>query len=734
MNINVEDIEILAESSSLYVERLKDTFTREELYSHLKSILLKNYPEEAFPIISKSDDTIYIIFTGKIQTKLEGFAYHKESFEKMKDKFSEDFLDNFHKELYSLYEKFLENIGRDIYILDSAIRKFLIYIINDNRKLQNFGKSMFYVFNLIHNDISKNMSNFKELEFARYLLRGRLISNNITDLNFRAFLTDDEDNNFIVNLFSEYSSLIFPEDNAFQYKLTDQKDSSLDLNLQKSKNRIKELFNQLSGEIDKFSVIELIERLDKLDDVLKINIGALRGIKQYAEQKGQRKLKSFELSFLLNYIGHNIDKLLSNELLNEISKSLEKKKAIIPQKYLSKKIFRTEYDFEKIGNDMKNFYVSVFEPTILSKIVESMIEIWPITKYKPTTFEEARWVGLRGRTGNVFIIPDKKLEEKVIQNKNILLDFINNVSVLIYDIRGSSFMGFKLSNAKKEEEIRNKFQKRILNVVLKYGGFPIKDTGDGGIILFSSNSHELFTLFKQFRMGKQVIASDNLTLIEGDRVSHNAILCARDMVLESKNFVKENLKNYEDWFKQVEGFKLQYRGITYDELPPSIKRIFQVGIGIASGSPDKDVSFSINSFGEPDLTGNLVREANLFSKVREKDESTIIVDLRTFLSFLVSLEEFLPEDVMDGKFSQLLSDDIYFKEMMNWYNGIRGRYLIKKHNILINKVFAKGYLDEDEYVKDVKILEESIVGGSYKKIYDSKIEKERSVYKIIIKE
>lgn len=37
-------------------------------------------------------------------------------------------------------------------------------------------------------------------------------------------------------------------------------------------------------------------------------------------------------------------------------------------------------------------------------------------------------------------------------------------------------------------------------------------------------------------------------------------------------------------------------------LPPEFKALFRLGIGIASGKPGKDVVFTPNSFGDPDLT------------------------------------------------------------------------------------------------------------------------------------
>uniref|UniRef100_A0A7C4Y600 Uncharacterized protein n=1 Tax=candidate division WOR-3 bacterium TaxID=2052148 RepID=A0A7C4Y600_UNCW3 len=735
MQSGIEELEILAEYSSLYAEKIRNNFSKKELFEKVKKILYTRFKSENFPILEQNNDIIFLMLQAKLLTKIEGFLYHKEEFQKSMDSFSEDFLDNFQKELFFFYEEFLKNIGKDIYIFDAGIKKILIHIVTDNKRMQNLWNSLRKVIKNVHNNITKNYGRSKEIEFADYLLDGKILPVNLEEISFKTFLSDDKNINFICNIFNDFSNLIFPEktkNHQLESNINNE-ENALELVIDKTRKRIKEIFNQVVDELDKYSILEFTDRLEKINDILKSNIGALRGIKSHLDEKDKIKPKKFYLPVIYNYLGHDIEKFLTDDLLIEIFKTLEKKKIDIPSKYLLKRMFKTDYDLEGLRKEMVSFYKDVFEPTLYSKIVESMVEIWPLTKYKKVTIEEARWVGLRGREGGVIVLPNLKLKENIIKNKNVLSDFANVISVLIYDIRGSSFMGNKLNNAIKEEEIRNKFQERLLEIVLRYGGFPIKDTGDGGIILFSSNSNELYTTFVQYRMGKSDINREQLALLEGNTVAKNAVLCARDMVIEARNFVKDNLKNYEDWFKQVEGFKIQFAGITYDELPPSIKRIFQIGIGIASGRYGKDISFNINTFGEPDLTGNLVREANLYSKIREKDSSTIIIDLKTFLSLLISLEEFFPEDIKDEKLSTSFAEDIYTKEMKIWYFGIRGRYILKKYNTIINRVFSKIYFDESENLEDVSIKEEGIGNAQYSKIFDKKVEKEKEVYKIIVK-
>jgi hypothetical protein len=186
-------------------------------------------------------------------------------------------------------------------------------------------------------------------------------------------------------------------------------------------------------------------------------------------------------------------------------------------------------------------------------------------------------------------------------------------------------MGTKLKDVKKESEIRNLFQESMLTIAEKHGGVPIKDTGDGGIILFAENNHDI----KNHK---------GLDIKPGCALP--AVRSGIEMIQETKNFVEENINKYQDWFRETEERKINFEGATYATLPPSYQSIFQIGVGIASGSYPKEIYLEKNAFGEFDLAGMLVREANLYSRVKAREKSTVICDDATIYNLLLNINKF----------------------------------------------------------------------------------------------
>jgi hypothetical protein len=186
-------------------------------------------------------------------------------------------------------------------------------------------------------------------------------------------------------------------------------------------------------------------------------------------------------------------------------------------------------------------------------------------------------------------------------------------------------MGTKLRDAKKENEIRNLFQESMLSIAEKYGGISIKDTGDGGIILFSANHYDI----------------KNQKTLEPEAGSVlSAVRSGVEMVKGAEHFIQENIHKYKDWFREAEERKIDFEGATYAKLPPLYRSIFQIGVGIASGLYPKEVYLDKNPYGALDLTGMLVREANFYSKVRAKDKSTVICDDATVYNLLLNISKF----------------------------------------------------------------------------------------------
>ncbi|MEO0184252.1 MAG: hypothetical protein ABIL22_06380 [candidate division WOR-3 bacterium] len=269
---------------------------------------------------------------------------------------------------------------------------------------------------------------------------------------------------------------------------------------------------------------------------------------------------------------------------------------------------------------------SIFEPLLKSLLLEELVDYYPKVSGASIP-ENIRYIAEESLSGKVSVVekdigPVSKIEAP--PNLNVHR-YKNLISVLTYDIRGSTLMGTKLQNALKESEIRNLFQESMLTIIEKFGGLPIKDTGDGGIILFANNNYEMKT---------------QKTKIPEPGSSLNAVRCGLEMLRESVNFVQENITHYKDWFREAEDRKINFEGVTYATLPPVYQSIFQIGVGIASGEYPKEIYLDRNAFGDLDLTGMLVRESNFYSKIKSKDKSTVICDDSTIFNLLLNVDKF----------------------------------------------------------------------------------------------
>jgi len=351
--------------------------------------------------------------------------------------------------------------------------------------------------------------------------------------------------------------------------------------------------------------------------------------------------------------------------------------------------FPTEkYEVTPLLQRYKLVMEEILNPYLQAKRLEEMVALWPpLTELdlkqtsKPSLREEARYIGeeLFSR-GLLYSIPWEKeekikvsLEEEEKLKRIIFQNYSRVVSVLVYDIRGSTIMGYKLQDAAKEKEIRNEFNRGILAIAKRLGAFLLKDTGDGGILWFGENSGRIYqalfeeTREKEFSFRKAYLAQGNLPVYPSTDSGSRAIRCALEMVREAEAFVKKNLHLYGSWFKESEERKLFYEGIPFAELPPEYKRIFQIGVGIASGKPDKDVSFGLNAFGDYDLTGTLVREAYFYSRGRDPHRSVVLCDGATLLNFLLNCEKFeldsplkfsLEENISPEDFREILRKEV----------------------------------------------------------------------------
>lgn len=294
--------------------------------------------------------------------------------------------------------------------------------------------------------------------------------------------------------------------------------------------------------------------------------------------------------------------------------------------YRMSAFLKERYDCRQVMDGFNKSVDEIIVPLVKSILLEELVDYYPKLS-QIMTAEGIRFLGEEAMSGRVSLI-EKDVNiiasEESASDENVLR-YKDQVSVLVYDIRGSTFMGAKLKNAEKESAIRNLFQESMLYMAEKYGGIPIKDTGDGGVIFFARNHYDI---------------KDQKTLRPEPGSTLPSVRCAIEMVQEARLFVQRNIHRYGDWFREFEEREIDFEGAAYAKLPPSYQAIFQVGIGIASGCYPREVYLDKNAFGEHDLTGMLVREANLYSTVKAKGKSTIICDDATVYNILLNVDRF----------------------------------------------------------------------------------------------
>ncbi len=289
------------------------------------------------------------------------------------------------------------------------------------------------------------------------------------------------------------------------------------------------------------------------------------------------------------------------------------------------------------------------------------------------------------------------------------------ITVLVYDIRGSSYMGVKLHNALKEQRVKYKFAKEMSAIAKKYNGFALKDTGDGGIIWFSENSGSLYDhLYAESVTGKgmslrySIFSGADFELIPSCDAAKRAVLCARDMVAKAEEFIQANFMHYREWFAELTERTLEVDGITYALLPPEFRSLFRIGIGISSGCPDRDVVFAANSFGDPDLVGPILADAHLYSRERQPGRSVMICDLPTAINLLLNIEnfDFAAEETQYEKYLPLVEQlrampHPYHLTDYNLIVAPRGLHILEELNK--NKALADG-MPTDIYFDDLNHL------------------------------
>ncbi len=312
--------------------------------------------------------------------------------------------------------------------------------------------------------------------------------------------------------------------------------------------------------------------------------------------------------------------------------------------------------YKRVGNE-------VLLPLLTCGLLQRNIEEWTqMNKGKSVPesrlYDETNYFGLyaipKGKFYH-FSLKGKVRTKEEYSNDNIrsklvdicLKHFKRTVTVLVYDIRGSSFMTLKLHNAEREQMIIKNFHSIMAKIAKEYGAFLLKDIGDGGIIWFGNNSTELYnsiyresTTKKFKKLRHSLLSEEGLFLQSSFKSSEKALCCAISMANAAEKFIKDNYVKYRDWFADIKEKELIIEGTTYALLPPMFRSLFRLGIGIASGIPSRDVAIGPNAFGDPDLRGVLVNEAKFLSEGRDPENSVILADHNTVLNLLLATSKF----------------------------------------------------------------------------------------------
>jgi class 3 adenylate cyclase len=324
------------------------------------------------------------------------------------------------------------------------------------------------------------------------------------------------------------------------------------------------------------------------------------------------------------------------------------------------------YHVERIILGYRKFLRETAEPLMQYRRISQLVKLWPplVAKDPPLMrqqelFDEVRFLNdsLKNTSSHCIMAAQGKvcsqpqlLGENVRQLRSrIQKKCGRNVAVMVYDIRGSSFMSAKLNNAEKEREIKNKLGYLITQVIKQHGGMLVKDTGDGGLAWFGENGPELYEkCFKDLagqkgiKMRHSIASGAELPMQPSADSGKLACECGVQMLKTAEKFIQDNFTNYREWFKEAKEREILHEGMNYAVLPPEFKALFRLGVGIASGEPGREITLSFNAAGDIDLCGTLVNDASLLATGRDPMRSLIIVDQGTFINLLLNAERFEP--------------------------------------------------------------------------------------------
>ncbi len=354
-------------------------------------------------------------------------------------------------------------------------------------------------------------------------------------------------------------------------------------------------------------------------------------------------------------------------------------KDVFFKNFIEKKILGIDLKMEEFYSKMTHFFNNVLQKIFDYKLLEKKILLHPYEKIYEDDKKENHFIYFSLIPNGAFVkLKDLKRVKIKIEHDKKFENFIRRnqkvVSILVYDIRGSTFMSLSLFNANKELSIKKKFQEMMKSIIISNGGFPVKETGDGGIAFFSENARELYmeiyeeTVVSGQKMRFQKALSEFKKIKPFKKAGERALLCAIEMLEKSEEFIRKNYPEYRGWFPDVLG----------KDSP--LKSLFRLGIGIFSGEEGRDIFLSFNAFGDFDIQGPASNLASILSEIRFPDVSSILMDINTFANLLLNSE--IVEIVQDIK-------EYDIKDLML----IKKEFKIKNKNFKIKNF---GFLDLEE--------------------------------------
>lgn len=320
------------------------------------------------------------------------------------------------------------------------------------------------------------------------------------------------------------------------------------------------------------------------------------------------------------------------------------------------------YHIERLTAGYRSFLTERAEPLVVYHRLSSLVRLWPppLTRTPPLLrqielLDEVRFISDAQRRGGRYFLfsaqgplrPKSAAWMVPSDVSKTMKRYAKTATVLVYDIRGSSFMSAKLRNAEKEREIKNKLGYLLAQAIRQHGGFLVKDTGDGGIAWFGDNSQELYdkcykevTTGKGLRLRHSISTGAELNMLPSAEAAQQALTCSVSMLRLAEKFIQDNYSNYREWFKEAKDREILVEGMSYAVLPPEFKALFRIGVGVASGETGRDLNLSLNVLGDADLCGPLVNDASLLSGGRNPSRSIILADHVTCFNLMLNAERF----------------------------------------------------------------------------------------------